>query len=94
MNNKNNKKGISIIGILILGFILILVISYFNIRIKSVVESPAAKENIEYVGGSSKNLWTSYLKKPAEYLWNDVFIHLFWEPFYYNMNQKFVLHLL
>lgn len=81
------NKGISIIGILLLGFILILVLSYFKISIRSVVESPEGQDNIEYVGGGTRNLWNDYLKKPATYLWNDIFVDIFWKSFVNNMER-------
>lgn len=81
------KKGISIIGILFLGFILILVLSYYKISIKSVVESPTGQENINYVGGGTRNLWDDYLKEPADYVWNEVFVKIFWKSFINNMER-------
>ena len=86
---KSNKleRGISIIGILFLGFILILVLSYFKISVRSVVESPEAQDNINYVGGGTRNLWNDYLKEPASYLWNDIFINIFWQSFINNMER-------
>lgn len=81
------KRGISIIGILLLGFILILVLSYFKVSVKSVVESPTAQDNISYVGGGTRNLWYDYLAAPANYLWNDVFINIFWKSFISNMER-------
>lgn len=87
MINFNKEKGISIIGILFLGFILILVLSYFNISVKSVVESPTGQENINYVGGGTRNLWNDYLKAPASYLWNDIFVNIFWKSFINNMER-------
>lgn len=89
LNNKNStqNKGISILGILILGFILVLVLSFFNISIKSVVESPVGQENINYVGDTSKSVWDKYLKEPVDYLWNDVWIDIFWQGFINNMER-------
>jgi len=87
MRNFNKKGGISILGILVLGFILILVLSYFHISIKTVVESPTGQENINYVGGTSKNLWNDYLEKPVSYLWHDVWINIFWKGFISNMEH-------
>lgn len=81
------KGGISILGILILCFIGILVLSYFKISIKSVVESPEAQDNISYVGGGTRNLWNDYLKEPAEYVWNDIFVNIFWKSFVNNMER-------
>ena len=87
MNKFNNKKGISIVGILILGFILILILSYFKISVRSVVESPEAQDNITYVGGGTRNLWNDYFKEPASYLWNDIFKNIFWASFVDNMER-------
>lgn len=87
MNKFNNKKGISIIGILLLGFIIILILSYFRISVRSVVESPEAQDNITYVGGGTRNLWNDYLKEPASYLWNNIFKNIFWASFVDNMER-------
>lgn len=84
---KNKQMGLSILGVLVLGAILILVLSYFNISIKAVVESPTAQENIEYVGGGTRNLWVAYLKEPASYLWNEIWVKLFWRSFVENMER-------
>ncbi len=84
---KNKQKGISILGIIFFGFILILVLSYFHVSIKAVVESHAGQENVNYVGGGAKNLWTTYLAEPASYLWNDVWINIFWKGFISNMER-------
>ncbi|MFA6585715.1 MAG: hypothetical protein WCS86_00960 [Candidatus Paceibacterota bacterium] len=83
----DKKKGISIIGILLLGVVLIFVLSYFKISVRSVVESPEAQDNITYVGGGTRNLWNDYLQKPASYLWNDVFVNIFWKSFINNMER-------
>ena len=88
MEKINDKeKGISILGILFFGFILILVLSYFNISIKAVVESPSSQENINYIGGEARSLWTTYLAEPVSYLWNDVWINIFWKGFISNMER-------
>ncbi|MBI2630941.1 hypothetical protein HYW73_01850 [Candidatus Nomurabacteria bacterium] len=87
LNKLDNKKGISILGILFFGFILILVLSYFNVSVKNVVESPAGQENINYVKGETKSFWDKYLAEPASYLWNDVWIDIFWKGFISNMER-------
>ena len=87
MKNFNKKGGISILGVLVLGVVIILVLSYFHVSIKAVVESPAGQENINYVGGGAKSLWTAYLAEPVSYLWNDVWINIFWKGFISNMER-------
>ena len=84
---KNKQRGISILGVLFLTVVIILALSYFDISIKAVVESPAGQENIEYVKGGTENLWTEYLKEPATYLWNDIWLEIFWRPFLDNMRR-------
>lgn len=85
--NINTQKGLSILGVLLLGVILILVLSYFNISIKAVVESPTGQENIGYVQTGTRNLWTEYLAEPVSYLWNDVWLNIFWQGFINNMER-------
>jgi hypothetical protein len=87
MKNYNKKRGISILGVLVLGVIIVLVLSYFNISIKSVVNSPTGQENVNYVRGGVKGLWTTYLAEPAAYLWNDVWLNIFWKGFISNMER-------
>jgi hypothetical protein len=82
-----NKGGISIIGILLLGVILILVLSYFNISIKDTVESPTTQDNVNYVKGSSINIWNDYLKAPVEYFWKEIWLKIFWASFISSMEN-------
>ena len=85
---KNQKNGlISILGMIVITIIAVFVLSYFNISIRGVVESPAAQDNINYVGGASKSVWDKYLKGPASYLWNDVWVDIFWKGFILNMER-------
>ena len=85
--NQNKKGGMSILNIFIFGIIIILVLSYFNISLRSVVESPTGKDNINYVAGGTKTVWDKYLKDPAYYLWHDVWVKIFWQGFINNMER-------
>lgn len=87
MKKFNDNKGISILGILFFGFILLLILSYFNVSVKSVVESPTGQENINYVKGETKSFWDKYLAEPARYLWQDVWVDIFWKGFISNMER-------
>ncbi len=87
MQNLNKQAGISILGILFLAVIVLLVLSYFNISIKAVVESPTGQENVNYVKGSTQSVWTTYLEKPVAHFWNDIWLPLFWDPFVSNMQK-------
>jgi hypothetical protein len=87
MTKFTQNKGISILGLVVLGFIVILVLSYYHISVKSVVESPTGQENINYVGGGAKSVWTTYLKEPLQYFWNEIWIKLFWNSFKSNLER-------
>jgi hypothetical protein len=87
LKNKKNHGGISLIGILVLGFILILVLSYFRISIRTVVESPEAQDNINYVSGAGISVWDKYLKEPANWFWEKVVKDLLWGSFENNLQR-------
>ncbi len=87
MKKNNKQSGLSILGIIFFTVIIIFVLSYFNVSLKSVVESPTAKDNISYVKGGTETFWQTYLEKPAHYLWNDVWINIFWKGFILNMER-------
>src|ERR1017187_4120021 len=88
MANFNNKqRGLSILGIIFLSVIIILVLSYFNISIRSTVDSSTAQENLNYVGGGTVSLWNKYLEQPASYVWNNIVVNIFWKSFISNMER-------
>jgi hypothetical protein len=86
-NFYKTNSGLSILGFVFLGLIIILVLSYFKISVRTVVESPEAQDNLNYVGGGTVSLWEKYFKGPATYLWNDIWLELFWRPFVDNMKK-------
>jgi hypothetical protein len=87
MPHNSTNRGISILGLLFYGLILILALSYFNISIRGVVESETGQDNLNYVGDTSKTFWARYLAEPASYLWNDVWLDIFWRGFIDNMKR-------
>lgn len=87
MKNNKTNRGMSIIGVLLLGLIIILALSYFGVNVKGIVESPAAQDNLHYVGGIVQNFWNKYLRDPAVFLWKDVWLEIFWKPFLSNMGK-------
>ena|ERR1051326_5550861 len=82
-----NNAGISILGLLILAVIVVLVLGYFHISIKAVVENPTSQDNINYVGGGARSLWLTYLEAPFTYFWNEIVIKIFWKSFINNMER-------
>jgi len=87
ISKKEKSRGISLLGVLFLGLMLIFVLSYLGVDIKAVVQNPTTQNNINYVKGSGETVWDSFLKRPVSYLWNDVFIQIFWQSFINNMQR-------
>ncbi len=61
--------------------------SYFKISIRTVVESPEAQDNIQYVSGAGLSVWDKYLKEPADWFWNKVVKDLLWDSFENNLQR-------
>ncbi len=72
---------------IVCGFVIILVLSYFNISIRGVVQSPTGQDNLNYVKDTGTGFWDRYLTRPAHYLWNDIFLNLFWNSFVSNLER-------
>ncbi|MBY0376738.1 hypothetical protein K2P96_02075 [Patescibacteria group bacterium] len=87
MYSSSKTGGISILGLLVLGFILIVVLSHFNISIKEEVQNPTTQDNLNYVGGATTTFWGKYIAGPVNYIWNKIFIPYIWNPFADAMNS-------
>lgn len=65
---------------IIIIIIAIIALSYFGVSLRSLFDNDLFKNNIGYVWRGVVYTWDNFLAGPAEYLWNDVFIELIWEP--------------
>ncbi len=91
-SKEKNKKdgedgGMSILGAVLWGIIILLVLSYFGISVRGVAESPTGKDNFSYVGGGIKGLWHRYIAEPISNLAEEEHIQFFWQSFTRNMRQ-------
>src|SRR3989304_353060 len=80
-----NKQG-GFIKLIVLIVVAILVLGYFNIRIRDIAEKPETKDNISYVTEISSKAWHSYLSKPVLYFWNNIFVGILWSAFINNFD--------
>ncbi len=71
MNNLSdrNRGFIKFVVLIVVG---ILVLSYYNISIKDVAESPASQENFSYVGNILSTVW-DWIQAPALWIFNTIF---------------------
>ena len=86
MNNlKSNNGGMSILASIVFLLIVILVLGYYKVNVRSVMESPTGQDNINYVKDNSKTLWEVYLKEPVTYIWKEIIVKIFLSAFVDNM---------
>ena len=86
IKKRNDNRG-GLVRLVIYIVIVLLIISYFGLNIRAIVNSPAGQENFTYVQELMINVWNGYLKKPVLYLWNDIFLKLIWEPAIENLTK-------
>ena len=89
MNTLVKKSATSrgFIRTILLIIVALLVISYFGLNIRAIVNSPAGKDNFTYTQEIMINIWNNYLKGPSTYLWNDIFLDLIWVPAIENLQK-------
>lgn len=81
----NNQGGF--IKIIILIVVIILILGYFDISVRSIVEKESVRNNFAYVWNFVKGVWSKYLAGPASYFWNDFVVDLLWESFINNLER-------
>ena len=82
--NTHNRGFIKWIIIII---VALLILSYYGFSLRTLVDSPVTQDNFHYVATSTVTVWDKYLKNPATYLWNDVFVSLIWTPAIDNLTK-------
>lgn len=86
MKNLINGEG-GFIKWIVIVIIALIILGYYGFDIKKAIEAPTTQSNLTYVQRIVSNVWHNYLKKPATYLWNDVFIELIWNPAMENLKR-------
>ena len=76
-----------LIGWIVIIVVVLLILSYYGFSLRTLVQSPTTQDNFGYVATTSVSVWDKYLKQPANYLWNDVFINLIWDPGIRNLKD-------
>lgn len=64
---KNNKGLVKLIVLIIIG---IAILSYFNVDIRSVLDSASFRNNFNYVWNFIWDIWNNYIKSPFVFLLN------------------------
>ena len=86
-NNLMTNTNRGFIKWIIIIVIALLILSYYGFSLKSLVDSPTTQDNFSYAATTTVSFWNKYLERPANYLWNDVFIDLIWNPAIDNLSK-------
>ncbi len=84
---KYNTGNRGLVKTIILIVIALLILSYFGLNLRDIVNSPAGRDNFSYTQEVMINVWDNYLKRPVMYLWNDIFLELIWYPAIDNLTK-------
>ncbi|MEK7478084.1 MAG: hypothetical protein AAB645_01815 [Patescibacteria group bacterium] len=81
---ENNRGFIKLILLII---VVILVLSYFGISLRKIVESNTSKDNFSFVWDMAGkgwiwlvNVWNNYLATSARWFWNEMILKYVWSP--------------
>ena len=76
----NNTQGGGLIRLVIFIILILLVLAYFGFNLRGIIASPTFQDNWNFVGGVIASVWNNYLSRPFNYLYNQIFIPLIWQP--------------
>lgn len=86
MTNLHNKGSISIIGVIFLAIVVILALNYFHLSLNLSVHSTDTQSSTK--GDQTlSDFWNTYFAKPVNYLWNEIILKYFWQPFLEGMKS-------
>jgi len=68
-----------LIKMIIIIVVALLILSYFGINLRQIINAPTTQDNFSYVWNATVNIWNDYLKVPATYLWG-IFVDYAWKP--------------
>ena len=71
----------------IIFIVVLLILAYLGLNIRGIVASPTFRDNWSFMSETASTVWNSYLKRPANYIWNDVFVSFIWEPAIKNLTR-------
>ncbi|MDE2038072.1 MAG: hypothetical protein KGI69_02505 [Patescibacteria group bacterium] len=68
-----------LVKLVVMIVIALLVLSYFGINLRRLVDSPTNQDNVAYIASSTAGVWNGYLKQPATFAWG-IFVSYIWDP--------------
>ena len=74
------NKTAGLIKTVVLVIVGLLILSYFGINLRNIVESETGQGNFTYVWGWLSWMWKNLLSTPANYLWQNAVLPI-WDMF-------------
>lgn len=68
MKHSHNRGLIKLLLVLV---VAIIVLGYFRIDLRAIVESEPVQNNLRYVGELLKTAWQDYLREPIIFIWDN-----------------------
>ncbi len=63
-----------LIKMILIIIVVLLVLAYFGLNIRSIVASPTFQDNWAYIQSAALFVWNNFLKVPFTYLWNLIIV--------------------
>jgi hypothetical protein len=73
-HNTHNRGGL--VRMVIFIIIILIVLAYFGLNLRSIVASPTFQDNWSYVTGLAVDIWNKYLSGILSYLWTHLVLPL------------------
>lgn len=61
--------------------VIIVVLGYFGLNLREIMATPAVQNNLSYIWQVIVDAWNGWLKEPAGWFWDNVWVPYIWEPF-------------
>ena len=78
MHKLYQKRG-GLIKFIVVVVVLIIILGYFSLDIRGIIEHPQVQKNFAYLFGWVEFVWDEYLARPVLYFWDNVIIGLLWK---------------
>jgi len=61
--------------------VIIIVLGYFGLNLREIMATPTVQDNLSFAWQTIVTIWNDWLKEPATWFWQHVWIPYIWEPF-------------
>ncbi len=70
-----------VIKFILIVIVIIIILGYLGFNLRDIMESEGVQNNLTYAWDQVVYVWETWLKEPAIWFWNNIWIPYIWEPF-------------